>query len=86
MTIGFGMATANKWPKSTRILLLCNNPIQNSVKSVINSYVHYKLVPSVCNIHMMTLLVSQIFRNLSYGMHVSAVVYICNIRYVNSIA
>ena len=32
-----------------------------SVQSVVNSFVYCKLVPSICNIHTMTLLVSQIF-------------------------
>jgi len=32
-------------------------------------------LPYVCNIHMMMLSVSHIFRNLSYNIHVSAVAY-----------
>jgi len=42
---------------------------------LVNSFVYCKLVPSVCNIHMVMLLASQIFRNLSYNVHVSAVTY-----------
>ena len=39
------------------------------------SFVYCKLMPSVCNIHMMMSLVSQIFRKLSYNIHVSAIAY-----------
>ena len=39
------------------------------------SFVYCKLMPSVCNIHMMMSFVSQIFRNLSYAIHASAVAY-----------
>jgi len=41
-----------------------------SIQSVVNSFVYCKLVPSLCNIHMMTLLVSQVFIGLSEHIHV----------------
>ena len=48
------------------VLQLCNKSVQNLLDihaeySNIHLIVYCKLVTSVCNIHMMTLLVSQIF-------------------------
>jgi len=54
------------------------------VQSVVKFICLLQVGAIFCNIHMMMLLVSQIFRNISYNIHISAVAYMQQQIYMNN--